>query len=243
MNSPTVIITGASSGIGRALAAAYLEHGCNVVGSGRSLARLNETAAALGQNERFLPVAGDIGRPDTADRLVKHALARFGSIDILINNAGIFLVKPFTDYSEDDLAALVSTNLLGVVRLTQAVVRHMAPRRRGHIVNISASIADQPLHNVPAAVPIAIKGGINHLTKALAIELAPHAIKVTAVAPGVVDTPMHSPDMHGFLNGLHPLGRMGTVGEVVDAVLYLTSADFTTGIVLPVDGGMTAGRW
>jgi NAD(P)-dependent dehydrogenase (short-subunit alcohol dehydrogenase family) len=243
MSKKTVVITGASSGIGLALAKAYLDESFNVVGNARNVDRLRSAQRSLGALENFAIVEGDIGQPDTARRLFETAVARFGKVDVLVNNAGIFSVKPFTDYSPADLAALVSTNLNGFVYATQQAARHMIPNKRGHIINITASIASQPQHNVPATVPILIKGGINHATKALALELAPHNIKVSAVAPGIVDTPMYSADMHGFLNTLQPAGRIGTVRDIADAVLYLTHAEFTTGIVLPVDGGMASGRF
>ena len=243
MSDKTVVITGASSGIGLALAKAYLEEGFNVVGNARTLDRLRSAHRELGSPENFAMIEGDIGRPETAKRIFDTAIARFGQVDVLVNNAGIFSVKPFTDYSPEDLTALVSTNLHGFVFATQQATQHMIPRKRGHIINITASIASQPLHNVPATLPILIKGGINHATKALALELAPHNIKVSAVAPGIVDTPLYTKDMHGFLNTLQPMGRIGTTREIADAVLYLTRAEFTTGIVLAVDGGMASGRF
>jgi NAD(P)-dependent dehydrogenase (short-subunit alcohol dehydrogenase family) len=243
MSKKTVVITGASSGIGLALAKAYLEQGFNVVGNARTLDRLHNAHRELGSPNNFALVAGDIARPDTAKQLFETAMARFGQVDVLVNNAGVFSVKNFIDYSVEDLAALVGTNLNGFVFATQQAVRYMMPRKQGHIVNITASIASQPQHNVPAALPILIKGGINQATKALALELAPHNIKVSAVAPGIVDTPLYTKDMHGFLNTLQPAGRIGTTREIADAVLYLSSAEFTTGAVLPVDGGMAAGRY
>lgn len=242
MNCKTVVITGASSGIGLELARAYLEDGCNVVGNARTVERLRVAHRELGSPGNFALVAGDIGRAETAAKIFETAVARFGHVDVLVNNAGIFAVKPFTEYSDEDLSALVGTNLNGFVYATQQAIRHMAPRRSGHIINITASIASQPLHNVSASLPILIKGGINQATKALAVELAPHNIKVSAVAPGIVDTPMYTKDMHGFLSTLHPLGRIATTREIADAVLYLSRAEFTTGVVLPVDGGMGAGK-
>ena len=239
----TVVITGASSGIGLGLAQAYLERGFNVVANARTEERLAAAAKQLGNPARFLGVAGDIGRRDTAQRLIDSAVERFGQVDVLINNAGIFNAKPFVDYTEEELDQLVATNLKGFVYASQAAARHMVARRQGHIVNITASIALQPNQQVPAALPVLIKGGINAATRALALELAPHNVKVNAVAPGIVDTPLYTPEQHGFLNGLSPAGRIATVREIADAVLYLTSADFTTGVVLPVDGGMSTGKW
>ena len=242
-SSPTVVITGASSGIGLGLAQAYLERGFNVVANARTTERLAAAAKQLGNPARLLGVAGDIGRRDTAQQLVDRAVERFGQVDVLVNNAGIFNAKPFVDYTEDDLEQMVATNLKGFVYASQAAAKHMVARRQGHIVNITASIALQPNQQVPAVLPVLIKGGINAATRALALELAPHNVKVNAVAPGIVDTPLYTPEQHGFLNGLAPAGRIATVREIADAVLYLTSADFTTGVVLPVDGGMSTGKW
>ena len=239
----TAVITGASSGIGLAIAQAYLNKGFNVVGNARTAERLDAAWKQLGSPDNFLPVAGDIGDPATAPKIFAQAIARFGQVDVLINNAGIFGVKPVTEYTAKELNDFINTNLKGFVYATQQAAAHMSKNRQGHIVSITASIASQPNANVPASVPILIKGGINHATKALAIELAPHNIKVTAVAPGIVDTPLYTPDMHDFLKTLQPTGRIGTTREIVDAVLYLTDAEFTTGVVLPVDGGMSAGKW
>lgn len=241
--SPTVVITGASSGIGLGLAQAYLERGFNVVANARTAERLAAAAKQLGNPARLLGVAGDIGRRETAQQLVERAGERFGQVDVLVNNAGIFNAKPFVEYTEDELEQMVATNLKGFVYASQAAAKHMVARRQGHIVNITASIALQPNQQVPAALPVLIKGGINAATRALALELAPHNVKVNAVAPGIVDTPLYTPEQHGFLNGLAPAGRIATVREIADAVLYLTSADFTTGVVLPVDGGMSTGKW
>jgi NAD(P)-dependent dehydrogenase (short-subunit alcohol dehydrogenase family) len=239
----TIVITGASSGIGLALAGAYLQRGDNVVGNARSAERLQQAAASLGSPDNFLAVAGDVADPAVGTALVQRAVERFGQVDVLINNAGIFNAKPFVEYTPEELEALVNTNLKGFFYPSQAAARHMVERKAGHIVNITASIALQPNQNVPAVLPVLLKGGINQATKALALELAPHNIQVTAVAPGIVDTPMYTKDMHGFLNTLQPAGRIATTQEIVDAVLYLSDASFTTGIVLPVDGGMSSGKW
>jgi NAD(P)-dependent dehydrogenase (short-subunit alcohol dehydrogenase family) len=239
----TILITGASSGIGLALAGAYLQRGDNVVGNARTIERLQQAAASLGSPDNFLAVAGDVADPAVGTALVQRAVERFGQVDVLINNAGIFNAKPFVEYTPEELEALVNTNLKGFFYPSQAAARHMVERKAGHIVNITASIALQPNQNVPAVLPVLLKGGINQATKALALELAPHNIQVTAVAPGIVDTPMYTKDMHGFLNTLQPAGRIATTQEIVDAVLYLSDASFTTGIVLPVDGGMSSGKW
>ncbi|MET3380528.1 NAD(P)-dependent dehydrogenase, short-chain alcohol dehydrogenase family [Variovorax sp. YR634] len=239
----TIVITGASSGIGLALAGAYLQRGDNVVGNARSAERLQQASVSLGSPDNFLGVAGDVADPVVGDLLVRRAIERFGHVDVLVNNAGFFNAKQFIQYTPDELEALVSTNLKGFVYPSQAAVRHMVERKAGHIISITASLASQPNQAVPAVLPLLIKGGINQATKALALELAPHNIQVTAVAPGIVDTPMYTKEMHGFLNTLQPAGRIGTVQEIVDAVLYLSDASFTTGIVLPVDGGMGTGKW
>ena len=239
----TVVITGASSGIGLALAAAYLQRGFNVVGNARTEDRLANAAATLGNPANFVPVAGDIAEAATASNVFAQAIAEFGKVDILINNAGIFNAKPFTEYTTDELDRLIGTNLKGFFYATQRAAAHMTQRKQGHIVSITASIASQPNVNVPAALPILIKGGINHATKALALELAPHNIMVNSVAPGIIDTPLYTSDMHAFLNSMQPAGHIGSTKDIADAVLYLTDAQFTTGIVLPVDGGMSAGKW
>jgi len=239
----TVVITGASSGIGLALAGAFLQRGDKVVGNARTAQRLQQAAVSLGSPDNFLGVAGDVAEPATGVALVQRAIERFGQVDVLINNAGIFNAKPFVEYTPGELEALVNTNLKGFVYPSQAAARHMIERKAGRIISITASIASAPNQSVPALLPVLVKGGIDHATKALALELAPHNIQVTAVAPGIVDTPLYTTDMHGFLDTLQPAGRIGTVQEIVDAVLYLSGAGFTTGIVLPVDGGMGAGKW
>ena len=239
----TIVITGASSGIGLALAGAFLQRGDNVVGNARSDERLQQAAASLGLPDNFLGVAGDVADPAVGDVLIRRAIERFGQVDVLINNAGIFNAKPFVEYTPAELEALVNTNLKGFFYPSQAAARHMIERKAGHIISITASIALQPNQAVPAVLPVLVKGGINQATRALALELAPHNIQVTAVAPGIVDTPMYTKEMHGFLNTLQPAGRIATAQEIVDAVLYLSDASFTTGIVLPVDGGMGSGKW
>ena len=242
-NSRTVVVTGASSGIGLGLAKAYLDQGFNVVGSARNAERLAAAAEELGNPENFIGVAGDIGQSGTATRLIETAVERFGQVDVLVNNAGIFVPSPFTEYSEEDLDAMLATNLKGVVYSSQAAARHMIPRRRGHIVNITASVGLQPNRDVPASLPTLIKGGLNQFTRALALELSPHDIRVNAVAPGIIETPMHDPGAREFLNGLQPVGYIGRVQDIAEAVLYLTHSGFTTGAVLPVDGGMSTGTW
>jgi NAD(P)-dependent dehydrogenase (short-subunit alcohol dehydrogenase family) len=239
----TVVVTGASSGIGLAIALGFLRRGDKVVGNARTLERLQATGLAQDFPDQFLAVAGDVADPATAKRIVAEAVARFGHVDVLVNNAGIFNAKAFAEYTAADVDALVGTNLKGFFYVSQEAVRHMTPRKQGHIVNITASIALQPNASVPALLPILVKGGLNDATRALALELAPHNIQVNAVAPGIIDTPLYTPDMHAFLNTLQPAGRIGATADIVDAVLYLSDASFTTGVVLPVDGGMSTGKW
>ncbi|SEI42880.1 SDR family NAD(P)-dependent oxidoreductase [Achromobacter sp. NFACC18-2] len=243
MSNKTVVITGASSGIGFALAQAYLRRGDNVVGNARSQEGLAAAADRLGNPASFLPVAGDIALAGTAREIVGQAIARFGRIDVLINNAGIFIPKPLGEYTDDDLDRIIDTNLKGFFHITQQAAGHMAANRDGHIVNITASIALQPSMRVPALLPVLIKGGLNHATRALAIELSDRNIRVNAVAPGIIETPMHDPATFSFLNSLQPAGRMGKVDDIVGAVLYLTDSAYTTGAILPVDGGAAAGHW
>ncbi|AOE60470.1 SDR family oxidoreductase [Pseudomonas corrugata] len=239
----TVIITGASSGIGLGLVKAFLDRGYNVVGNARSRSGLDDAAGQLDHSARFIGVAGDIAAPATSTQLIAQAIEAFGAVDGLVNNAGFFLPKPFVDYSPQDLESLLDTNLKGLVYASQAAAAHMIGRRQGFIINISAAVALQPNIQVPAALPVLIKGGVNQMTRALALELSPYNIKVNAVAPGIIDTPMHDPAHREFLNHLAPAGRVGTIGEIAEAVLYLAGADFTTGAVLPVDGGMSTGKW
>lgn len=241
----TVIVTGASSGIGFAIAEAYLKRGYNVVGNARTLDRLQTAAAQWGNPSNFLPVAGDIADPATARALFARAVAAFGKVDVLINNAGVFIAKPVGDYTQDEVQTMVNTNLMGFFYPSQAAAQHMGANRSGHIVTITASLAMQPTAKVPALLPILIKGGLNHATRGLALELAASNVKVNAVAPGIIDTPMHGKDegSRAFLKTLSPSGAMGVVKDVVEAVLYLTESGFTSGAVLPVDGGATAGTW
>ncbi|NYE60697.1 NAD(P)-dependent dehydrogenase (short-subunit alcohol dehydrogenase family) [Duganella sp. 1224] len=241
----TVIVTGASSGIGYAVAQAYLQRGYNVVGNARTLERLQAAADQLGNPANFLLVPGDIAQPATAKALFERAVAAFGKVDILVNNAGIFIAKPTTDYTEQELDELLNTNLKGVFFPSQQAAAHMRANQSGHIVNITASIALQPNVKVPALLPVLIKGGLNQATRALALELAASNVKVNAVAPGIIATPMHSQDdaTQAFYRTLAPTGATGVTDDVVNAVLYLTESNFTSGTILPVDGGASAGTW
>jgi NAD(P)-dependent dehydrogenase (short-subunit alcohol dehydrogenase family) len=231
------LITGASQGIGAGLVKGFLERGYRVVANSRTI---QPDAAGFSD---LLAVAGDVSDLQTAERIVAAAIDHFGRIDTLVNNAGIFISKPFVDYAEADFAAMLSVNLAGFFHLSQRVARRMLERRSGHIVNLTAALAEQPVKAVPAALAALTKGGLNAVTRSLAIEFADRGVRVNAVAPGVIKTPMHAVETHEFLAGLHPMGRMGEIQEVVDAVLYLESAAFVTGEILHVDGGAHAGRW
>jgi NAD(P)-dependent dehydrogenase (short-subunit alcohol dehydrogenase family) len=228
------IVTGASQGIGAELVKAYRDRDYRVVATSRSIKQ--------GADPDILAVAGDIGDPATADRIVAEALARFGRIDTLVNNAGIFQAKPFTAYTTDDFAAKVSTNLAGFFHITQRAAAQMLKQGSGHIVSITTSLTDHALADVPAALANLTKGGINSATKSLAIEFADKGVRVNAVSPGVIKTPMHAPETHAFLAALHPVGRMGEIRDVIDAVIYLEGAGFVTGEILHVDGGQSAGH-
>jgi NAD(P)-dependent dehydrogenase (short-subunit alcohol dehydrogenase family) len=235
----TAIVTGASSGIGLGLTTALLKHGYRVVANSRQITQ----AGTLTASADLALVDGDIAHPETARNIVETAVRRFGSIGLLVNNAGIFIPKPFTDYTTDDFDRLVSINLAGFFYVTQHSVRQMRTQGTGHIVNITTSLADQPIAGVPAAIPVLTKGGLNAVTAALAIEFAGQGIRFNAIGAGIIDTPMHKPETHEYLKSLHPINRIGRVSEIVDAVLYLTDATFVTGEVLHVDGGAHAGKW
>jgi NAD(P)-dependent dehydrogenase (short-subunit alcohol dehydrogenase family) len=235
----TAIITGASRGIGAGLVKAFLERGYNVVANSRSITKANPFAAAA----NVALVDGDIGDPGTAAKIVHTALSRFGRIDVLINNAGVFIAKPFTDYTGEDFSRLVSTTLAGFLYVSQLTAKQMLRQKSGSIINVSTTLVDQPIAGVGAAVQIMAKGALNAVTRALAIEYAKEGIRVNTIAAGVIDTPMHKPETHAFLKELQPVGRIGQVKEVVDAALFLADATFTSGEILHVDGGAHAGKW
>lgn len=245
MDTKTVIVTGASSGLGYAIAEAYLARGHNVVGNARTAERLEAAVEKLGNPRNFVGVPGDIGVPATAKALFAQAIEHFGKADILVNNAGIFIAKRIGDYTDEDLDAIIATNLKGFFYPAREAARHMTANGGGHIVTITASLGSAPTAKVPALLPVLIKGGLNQATRALALELAGANVKVNAVAPGIIDTPLHPDDAatHEFLKGLAPTGTLGTAQDVAEAVLYLTGTRFTTGTVLAVDGGATAGNW
>jgi NAD(P)-dependent dehydrogenase (short-subunit alcohol dehydrogenase family) len=236
----TAIVTGASQGIGAAIVKAFVERGFNVVANSLKLTQSTEVAAS----ERVALVEGDIGDPATAARIVEAALSRFQSIDVLVNNAGIFFTKPFTEYTADDFKSLVSTNLGGFLYVTQLAVKQMLEQKTGgSIVTITAALARNPIRGVPAAVPMITKGGLETITQHLAMEYAKDGIRVSAVAPGTVYTPLHRNTPKDVMESLSPMGRPSTVKEIADAVLYLTDAATVTGHTLYVDGGAHFGRW
>ena len=240
-NEPkTVIVTGASQGIGARVVRTFLERGYYVVANSRNITK----SGAFEPSEKLALVDGNIAEPATAAKIVQTATSKFRSIDALVNNAGIFFAKPFTSYTADDFRALTSTNLEGFIYIGQLAIKQMlAQKSGGSIVSITATIADHPIAGVPASVPMITKGGIDAITRSLAMEYAKDGIRVNAVAPGIVDTPMHKNDPKEFLNSLSPLGRIADAQDIADAVLYLTEARQVTGEVLNVDGGAHVGRW
>jgi NAD(P)-dependent dehydrogenase (short-subunit alcohol dehydrogenase family) len=228
------IITGASQGIGAGLVKAYRDRNYRVVANSRSIKPSSDPD--------ILAVAGDIADPKTAQRIVSEAIARFGRIDTLVNNAGIFVAKPFTDYTDEDYLSVLSINLGSFFQVTKRVAAEMLKQGSGHIVQITTSLVDHANSNVPSVLASLTKGGLNAATKSLAIEYASKGIRVNAVAPGVIKTPMHTPETHEFLANLHPVRRMGETKDIVDAVLFLEGAPFVTGEILHVDGGQSAGH-
>ena len=233
----TAIITGASRGIGAGLVAAFLKQGYNVVATSRSVSQQLTASTSL------VLIDGDIGKPETAAKVAEAAIKNFGSIDVLVCNAGIFFTKPFTEFSTADFNALVSTNLLGFLYITQLAVKQMLKQKSGSVISITAALADQPILGVNGSVPMITKGGLNSIIRSLAIEYAKQGIRFNAVAPGVVDTPMHKDNPKDFLKTLQPMGSISDVKDVAEAVLYLAQAGQVTGEVLHVDGGVHAGRW
>jgi NAD(P)-dependent dehydrogenase (short-subunit alcohol dehydrogenase family) len=236
----TIIVTGASQGIGAAVANLFLDRGYNVLGNSRKISDKNE----LQRSDRLALVDGDIGLASTAAMIVGTAVERFGSVDALVNNAGIFFSKPFTEYTPEDFRTLSSTNLDGFVHTTQLVVKQMLSQKSGgSVVSITTSIVDHPLAGVTASVPMITKGGINAISRSLAMEYALQGIRVNVVAPGVVDTPLQRNSPREFLRTLSPLGRISAARDIAEAVFYLTEASQITGEVLHVDGGAHLGRW
>jgi NAD(P)-dependent dehydrogenase (short-subunit alcohol dehydrogenase family) len=236
----TVIVTGASQGIGAGVANLFLERGYNVVANSRNITGKNE----LSRSDQLALVDGDIGQEATARRIVDTAVQRFGSIDGLVNNAGVFIAKPFVDYSSEDFRKLSATNLDGFIYITQLTARRMlAQKSGGSIVNITASLADHPLAALNASVAMITKGGINAASRSLALEYAKEGIRVNVVAPGIVSTPLTNGFPQDFLRSLSPMGKIASVQDIAEAVWYLTQASQVTGEVLHVDGGSHLGHW
>jgi NAD(P)-dependent dehydrogenase (short-subunit alcohol dehydrogenase family) len=236
----TVIVTGASQGIGAAIVTAFLERGYNVVGTARNATK----SAELKPSDKLVLVDGDIGQPATAKKVADAAVQQFGAIDAVVNNAGIFVAKPFVDYSADDFRSLVSTNLEGYIYITQLAVQQMlAQKSGGSVVAITTSLVVNPIFGIPASVQMITKGGLEAITVSLASEYAKEHIRFNAVAPGVVDTPLHKDNPKDFLKTLSPMGTISTAEDIASAVVYLTESRQITGEVLHVDGGAHSGKW
>jgi NAD(P)-dependent dehydrogenase (short-subunit alcohol dehydrogenase family) len=236
----TVIVTGASQGIGAAVVKAFLERGYNVVGTSRNATQ----SAELKASDKLVLIDGDIGDAVTARKVADVAIQQFGSIDVVVNNAGIFSAKPFTDYSVDEFRALVATNLEGFIHITQrAVTQMLAQQSGGSVVSITSSLVDNPIAGLPVSLPMITKGGLEAITRSLASEYSKAHIRFNAVAPGVVDTPLHKDNPKEFLKTLSPMGTISAVEDIASAVVYLTEARHITGEVLHVDGGAHNGKW
>jgi NAD(P)-dependent dehydrogenase (short-subunit alcohol dehydrogenase family) len=236
----TAIVTGASQGIGAGLVAAFLERGYRVVATSRSITK----SGAFRDADNLALVDGDIADPATAAKVAETAVARFGTIDVVVNNAGIFFSKPFLDYTLEDFRSLAATNLEGFLHVTQRAIKQMLLQKSGgSVIAITSSMVVNPNAGVPASVPMITKGGLEALTRNLAIEYAKEGIRVNAVAPGAVETPMHEHDPKDVLKSLSPMGRISSIRDIVDAVLYLTEAANVTGEILHVDGGSHVGKW
>jgi NAD(P)-dependent dehydrogenase (short-subunit alcohol dehydrogenase family) len=235
---PIAIITGASSGIGLGITLALIEHGYGVVGTSRTISKSKELEASAD----LVLIDGDGSKKETAVKVAEAAIKHFGRIDLLVNGAGIFLPKPFTEYTEDDYHLVMNTNVASFFFMTQQVIPQMKKQNSGHVVNISAVLADQPSASAPALLAVLSKSTMPAVSKALALEYAANNIRFNTVSPGNVNTPMHAKDNHAALAKFHPLGRIGEISDVVDAVLYLQNATFVTGENIRVDGGVHAGR-
>jgi NAD(P)-dependent dehydrogenase (short-subunit alcohol dehydrogenase family) len=233
-SQPVAIITGASQGIGASLVSAYRKLGYAVVANSRTITEIDDPMV--------LTVPGDIAQPGVGQRIVDAAVERFGRIDTVVNNAGIFIAKPFTEYTDEDYEVVTGVNVRGFFEVSRAAVAAMLENGGGHVVNISTSLVDHANSAVPSALASLTKGGLNAVTKALAIEFAGRGIRSNAVALGVIRTPMHDPSSYEMLAKLHPVGHMGDIDDVVDAVIYLENAKFVTGEILHVDGGQSAGH-
>ena len=236
----TVIVTGASQGIGAGVVRAFLDRGYNVVANSRNITK----SGAFAESAQLALVDGNVGESPVAARVVETAISKFGSIDALVNNAGIFFTKSFTDYTAEDFKALSNTNLEGFLHVTQGAVKQMLSQKSGgSVVSITASLVANPIAGVTASVPMITKGGLEAVTRSLASEYAKQHIRFNAVAPGAVDTPLHKNNPKEFLKSLSPMGTISDVSDIVDAVVYLTEARQVTGEVLHVDGGAHSGKW
>ena len=228
------IVTGASQGLGAAIVKAYREQGYRVIATSRNIQQSDDP--------NVIAVAGDIGQRETAQRVVSEAVSRFGRVDALVNNAGIFIAKPFTAYTQEDYDAITSTNLNGFFHITQLAIAEMEKAKSGHVVSITTTLIEHAIDGVPSVLASLTKGGISAATRSLAIEYAKRGIRVNAVAPGIIKTPMHAPETHAALGALHPVGHMGEMSDIAQAVIYLENAPFVTGETLHVDGGQIAGH-
>ncbi len=236
----TIIVTGASQGIGAGVVQSFLDRGYNVVANSRNISK----SGAFKASDKLALVDGNIGDSAVAAKVVETAITKFGSIDGLVNNAGIFFAKPFTDYTAEDFKALSSVNLEGFLHVTQGAVKQiLSQKSEGSVVTITTSLVVNPIAGVTASVPMITKGGLEAVTRSLASEYAKEHIRFNVVAPGMVDTPMHANDPKDFLKTLSPMGTISSVEDIVDAVVYLTEAGNVTGEVLHVDGGAHSGRW
>jgi len=229
-----VVVTGASQGIGAEVVKAFRKLDYRIVATARSIKPSDDA--------NILTVSGDIGDPETAQRVISEGVARFGRIDTLVNNAGIYIGKPFTQHTAEDFAAVMNVNIAGFYHITQLAIAEMERHSSGHVVSVTSSAVDAAISGVYSVLAALTKGGLNAATKSLAIEYARKGIRVNAVAPGIIKTPMHAPETHEALGALHPLGRMGEMSDIADAILFLDSAPFITGEILHVDGGQSAGH-
>jgi NAD(P)-dependent dehydrogenase (short-subunit alcohol dehydrogenase family) len=229
-----VVVTGASQGIGAEVVKAFRKLDYRVVATARSIKPSDDP--------NILTVAGDIGDPATAKRVISEGVAKFGRIDTLVNNAGIFIAKPFTQYTAEDYAAVMNVNVAGFYYVTQLAIAEMEKHSSGHVVSVSTTLADHAIDGVPSVLASLTKGGLNAATKSLAIEYAKKGIRANAVSPGIIKSPMHAPETHAALGALHPMGHMGEMSDIVNAILFLDAAPFITGEILHVDGGQSAGH-
>ncbi|MFL9895660.1 SDR family NAD(P)-dependent oxidoreductase [Paraburkholderia sp. RL17-381-BIF-C] len=229
-----VVVTGASQGIGAEVVKAFRKLDYRIVATSRSI--------KPSEDPNILTVAGDIGDPATAQRVISEGVAKFGRVDTLVNNAGIYIGKPFTEHTAEDYAAVENVNMAGFFYITQLAIAEMEKHSSGHVVSVTSSTVDAAISGVHSVLAALTKGGLNAATKSLAIEYARKGIRVNAVAPGIIKTPMHPPETHETLDAFHPLGRMGEMSDIADAILFLDSAPFITGEILHVDGGQSAGR-